>query len=41
MYISSRSREMAAGSVLPETDFSWHGDDFFEDDVSREEKGNE
>ena len=25
---------MAAGSVSPETDFSWLGDDFFEDDVS-------
>ena len=25
---------MAAGSVSPETEFSWLGDDFFEDDVS-------
>ena len=25
---------MAAGSVSPETDFLWLGDDFFEDDVS-------
>ena len=25
---------MAAGSVPPETEFSWLGDDFFEDDVS-------
>ena len=24
---------MAAGSVSPETDFSWLGDDFFKDDV--------
>ena len=24
---------MAAGSVSPETDFSWLGDNFFEDDV--------
>ena len=34
MYISSRSREMAAGSVSPEADFSWLGDDFFKNDVS-------
>ena len=34
MYISSCSREMAAGRVSPEADFSWLGDIFFEDDVS-------
>ena len=34
MYISSRSREMAAGSILPEMDFSWLGDNFFKGDVS-------
>ena len=28
MHISSPSREMAVGSVSPETDFSWLGDDF-------------
>ena len=25
---------MAAGSVSPELDFMWLGDDFFEDDIS-------
>ena len=34
MYISS-CREMSAGSVLPEMNFSWLGDDFFKDDLSR------
>ena len=33
MHISSRSREMAAGCVSPEMDFSWLGDDFSEDDI--------
>ena len=34
MCILSHSREMAAGRVSPEADFSWLGDNFFEDDVS-------
>ena len=34
VYVSSHSRDSAAGSVSPETDFSWLGDNFFEDDVS-------
>ena len=33
VYVSSR-REMAAGSVSPETDFSWLGEVFFEENVS-------
>ena len=33
MCILCRSTEMAAGRVSPEADFSWLGDNFFEDYV--------